>query len=160
MASWRIAQKPNDHLHSVLKAKYFPESSIWRPNLNTPKSGFWASVLKVLPILKTHVSYQLTQGNISIWNTPWYSSWATIYEDLIIQPNGFNYPALVKDLWIPGQKTWNNELIDILFVPSAATIIKQTPIINADDPDFLCWKLTRDGNCNAKSAYHACLQIM
>ena len=138
MSAWRLAQNPNDHLHLVLKAKYFPGASIWRPNPNTPKSAFWTSVLKVLPILKAHTFYQIAQGNISIWNTPWYSSWATIYEDLIIQPTGFTYPALVKDLWNPNCKSWNNGLIDTLFTPLAPAAIKQTPIINAEDPDLLC----------------------
>jgi hypothetical protein len=40
MAAWRIANQPNDFLHSVLKSKYFPDSSIWRPNTNVPKSAF------------------------------------------------------------------------------------------------------------------------
>jgi hypothetical protein len=48
MAAWRIADNPNDLLHKVVKAKYFHDTSIWRPNPNIPKSAFWASVLKVL----------------------------------------------------------------------------------------------------------------
>jgi hypothetical protein len=40
MAAWRIAQNPDDFLHKVLKAKYFHDSSIWRPNSNVPKSAF------------------------------------------------------------------------------------------------------------------------
>jgi hypothetical protein len=44
MAAWRIANQPNDFLHAVLKSKYFPDSSIWRPKPNTPNSAFWASI--------------------------------------------------------------------------------------------------------------------
>jgi hypothetical protein len=35
MAAWRIADQLNELLHAVLKAKYFPDSSIWRPKPNT-----------------------------------------------------------------------------------------------------------------------------
>ena len=104
MAAWRIAQNPNDNLHKVLQSKYFPDSSIWRPKPNAPKSAFWASILKILPILKAHSFYQLTEGNLSIWSSPWCSSWASIYDDLIIQQPGFVYPALVKELWLPDHK--------------------------------------------------------
>jgi hypothetical protein len=40
MSAWRIAQNVDDFLHKILKAKYFPDSSIWRPNSNVPKSDF------------------------------------------------------------------------------------------------------------------------
>uniref|UniRef100_A0A8R7PUH5 Reverse transcriptase zinc-binding domain-containing protein n=1 Tax=Triticum urartu TaxID=4572 RepID=A0A8R7PUH5_TRIUA len=33
---------------------------------SSPKSAFWTSVLKMMPKLKAHSFYQLTQGNISI----------------------------------------------------------------------------------------------
>jgi hypothetical protein len=115
MAAWRLADQPNNFLHLVLKSKYFPDSSIWRPNLNAPKSAFWASILKILSILKAHSFYQITMGQISIWSTPWCESWAQIYDNLIIQPKNYSYPSQVKDLWISGQKIWNSQLIDTLF---------------------------------------------
>jgi hypothetical protein len=157
MAAWRIADHPNNFLHAVLKSKYFPSSSIWRPNPNTPKTAFWASIIKILPILKAHCFYQLTQGHISIWSTPWCQNWTHIYDSLIIQHDGFIYPAQVKDLWLPNQKQWNHQFIDTLFQQPMASIIKSTDIIYSQDNDILCWKLTPSGQCNTKSAYRACL---
>jgi hypothetical protein len=154
MASWRIVDQPNDFLHAILKSKYFPANS------NIPKYAFWASILKMLPILKTHCFYQVTQGNISIWSTPWCDGWSDIYNALIIQPANFSYPAKIKDLWIPNQRSWNNHLIDTLFLDPLANKIKNTPIICSQDEDILCWKLTPTGKCNTKSAYKACLQNM
>jgi hypothetical protein len=160
MAAWRIADQPNEFLHSVLKSKYFPDSSLWRPNSNAPKSAFWASIIKMLPVLKAHSFYQITQGNISVWSTPWFTDWAHIYDALIIQPAGFSYPAQVKDLWLPNRQVWNTQLIDTLFQIPMAIAIKNTPIISSQDEDILCWKLTPTGKCNTKSAYRACLKNM
>jgi hypothetical protein len=158
MAAWRIADHPNDFLHAVLKSKYFPDSSIWRPSENVPKSAFWASVVKILPILKAHSFYQISIGHISVWSTPWCDDWAQIYDALIIQPANFSYPAQVKDLWVPNQQAWNHNLIDTLFQEPMAHTIKNTPIICSQDAVFLCWKLTPSGKCSSKSAYRACLE--
>ena len=138
MAAWRITDQPSNFLHAFLKSKYFPDSSIWRPNSNAPKSAFWASILKILPILKAHSFYQITEGNISIWSTPWFKNWNNIYDNLIIQPAGFSYPAQVKDLWQPNGKVWNDQLIDALFQAPMAADIKSTPIILAQEMDILC----------------------
>jgi hypothetical protein len=97
-------------------------------------------------------------GQISIWSTPWCESWAQIYDNLIIQPETYSYPSQVKDLWIPGQKIWNSQLIDTLFQEQMAEEIKNTPIITTHDEDCLCWKLTLAGKCSTKSAYKACLE--
>jgi hypothetical protein len=158
MAAWRIADQPDDFLHSILKSKYFPHSSLWRPNSNAPKSAFWASILKMLPLLKAHSFYQITKGQMSVWSTPWCNGWANLYDALIIQSSNYSYPAQVKDLWLPNQQTWNTQLIDTLFQSPMAESIKSTPIIHSTDEDMLCWKLTPTCKCNTKSAYKACLQ--
>ena len=98
-----------------MQSKYFPDSSLWMANRNIPKSAFWASILKVMPLLKSHSFYQITQGNISIWTSPWCSVWERIYDHLIIQNSDFVYPAKVLDLWNSGHKSWNGQLISNLF---------------------------------------------
>jgi hypothetical protein len=158
--AWRIAEQPNNFLHSILKSKYFPDSSIWRPKPNTPKSAFWTSIIKVLPILKSHSFYQIAKGNVSIWSTPWCTDWDTIYDNLLTQQEEFSYPAQVNNLWMPNQKSWNHTLIDKLFRQPMANNIKQIPILPSEENDILCWKLTPSGKCNTKSAYYACLKRM
>uniref|UniRef100_A0ACD5XI67 Uncharacterized protein n=1 Tax=Avena sativa TaxID=4498 RepID=A0ACD5XI67_AVESA len=159
-AAWRIAEKPNSFLHDILKAKYFPSSSIWRPKPNTPKSAFWSSVLKVLPILLQNSWIQLCNGSSSIWSSPWFNGWENIYDNLILQNRDFNYPATINQLWIPGRKEWNYSLVDSLFLQPAAQAIKNTTIVPTEEDDILCWNLTPSGKCNSKSTYRACLQML
>jgi hypothetical protein len=57
MTACRIADNKDTFLHSVLKSKYFPDTSIWRPNVNIHKSACWSCIVKILPILKEHSFY-------------------------------------------------------------------------------------------------------
>ena len=159
-AAWRIVEQPNSHISKVLQSKYFPDTSFWRANHNVPKSTFWTAILKVRPMLINNSFYQLTEGNISIWSSPWYKGWSTIYDHLIIQDSHFVYPAIVRDLWLPNQKLWNTNLICNLFDHDTAAEIIRTPIIQSGGEDLLCWKLTQTGQFNSKSAYKLCLQVM
>jgi hypothetical protein len=152
---------PTPHFRGPKKSKVF-----W--NRVVPSHGYLArrssfpicvDLLGLHTFLQRHYFYQLRDGT-SLWNSPWCATWNHIYDDLIIQPPGFTYPATPKDLWIPNQKVWNNQLIDSLFSPRTATIIKNTAIIQSDQPDILCWQLTPNGKCNSKSAYKACLQVL
>jgi hypothetical protein len=158
--AWRIAQQPESQLYNILKAKYFHDTSIWRAKPNVPKSAFWTSIIKILPLLAKHSFYQITTGNISVWSTPWCPDWQHIHDHLIIQERSFVYPAVVQDLWIPHQKKWNGDLVNTLFDEHMASIITNTPIIQSDEKDILCWDLDPSGNCTTKSSYFLCLQTL
>lgn len=112
----------------------------------------------MMPKLKAHSFYQLTQGNVSIWSTPWCTAWTEVYNQLVIQQPPFVYPAFVKDLWHTNQKRWNHSLVTQLFLQPIASVILNTPIIQDDGPDILCWDLTPNGKYNSKSSYKLCLQ--
>jgi hypothetical protein len=155
-AAWRLAKEPQSHLALILKAKYHSDTSIWRAKTNIAKSAFWTAILKVRPLLISVSFNQIVDGSSSIWSAPWFSMWQHIYDNLIIQPGPFVYPATVKDLWIPNQKKWNVYLINSLFTPETATAILETPIINSEGKDTLVWKLTPSGVCSSKSAYKHC----
>lgn len=155
-AAWRLAKEPQSQLALILKAKYHHDTSIWRAKSDKPKSAFWAAILKVNPLLTSAAFYQIIDGSSSIWSTPWFHGWETIYENLTIRTPPFVYPAVVKDLWLPNQKAWNAELVISLFSSQTANAILQTPIINSDGWDTLVWKLTPAGDCTSKCAYKHC----
>jgi hypothetical protein len=99
-AAWRLAKEPQSHIAQILKAKYHHDTSIWRAKTNKAKSAFWTAILKVRPLLISAAFYQIFDGGSSVWSTPWFSEWETIYDNLIIQPTPFVYPAVVKDFWL------------------------------------------------------------
>ena len=157
-AAWRIVQNPNSNLALILKSKYHAATSFWRANSNCPKSAFWAAILKVKPLLDSACFTQIVDGSSSIWTTPWFNHWQNIYDNLVIQQPPFNYPATIKNLWLPNLKAWDHDLVNSLFVPHVATTILNTPIIHDVGQDMLVWKLTPTGKFSTKSAYRHCFK--
>lgn len=150
---WRILTEEESTTSKVLKAKCFPHSSFWKASSHVPKSAFWTSILKVRPSLIQSCEYQIYKGNTYIWNTPWVPFCDNIHADLIIQNQGFVYPNCISDLWIPGTRRWNVDLIRNLFGNYHANFIANIIVFDGDNPDALIWKHTPSGKCTTKSAY-------
>lgn len=110
-------------------------------------------------IIRTKVRC-LISHQLSIWSSPWCPIWSSIYDHLIIQHQPYIYPSNLKDLWKPNNKAWNENLIYSLFDAEAASIILQTPIIQTEGKDIMCWKHTPTGKCTTKSAYKLCVQVL
>jgi hypothetical protein len=154
---WRVIKEPNSLLAAVLKSKYFTHTSIWRTDTNLPKSAFWSSVLKVLPLMQNSIHLQLAKGNSSIWSSPWCPDWKNIYDHLLTQP-GSICPAIVKDLWHHDTKQWDEQKIASHFDDDFKNKVLQIPIIKANFDDEVCWIHTPNGQCTTKSVYKCFLQ--
>ena len=59
----------------------------------------------------------------------------------------------VSDLLLPNSKQWNLDLIDGLFLPGEAEVIKGIYVPKDNSDDILIWPLTPSGAYSIKSAY-------
>ncbi|EEE50807.1 hypothetical protein OsJ_31193 [Oryza sativa Japonica Group] len=151
-SAWRILTNPNDLLSSVLKSKYFPNTSFWKARTDMPKSAFWSSILQVRDVLEEASVWQLSKGDISIWSQPWCSIWKNIHDQLNLDNLPFHMPDKVSDLW-DENKNWDAQKITQIFDSAAQHSIMQVQIMQGEEEDRLCWKYTPSGVCSAKSAY-------
>lgn len=69
-SAWNIISNPSDLVSQIIQNKYFPNCSFWNASKNISKSVFWSSILKIRQHLSSSSIWQLSQGNISIWNQP------------------------------------------------------------------------------------------
>lgn len=83
-AAWNIAINKNPMLSSVLKGKYYLNSSFWTAKSITTKSVFWSSILQVKKDLASNVKLQIQACNSSIWSSPWCSVWENIHDHLLL----------------------------------------------------------------------------
>lgn len=125
-SAWRIVANPEEQVSQVLKGKYFPNTSFWNASINTAKSVFWSSILKLRKTLKKYVTWQLAECKISIWSQPWCNLDGDIHGYIKLDFVHNLMPAIVADLWTTW-KTWDNQKRNNLFEYRAVNKILQVP---------------------------------
>ena len=141
-------------LSSVLKAKYFPNSTFWKCSKHGSKSVFWSFIQNVRQFLFQNSIFQIHQGNINIWTEPWCQGWDSIHSHIQLPVSVNPIPNQVKDLWYPSTRDWNIPLVQELFDLNFQEFIFQTPIVHLHETDKLIWKPARIGICSSKEAYN------
>ncbi|KAL5557467.1 hypothetical protein UlMin_039703 [Ulmus minor] len=69
---WRIIQKPQSLIAQVLKAKYFPFSSIWEAKALSNASHMWKSVFWGRNLVAPSMRWRVGDGSdISIYHSRW-----------------------------------------------------------------------------------------
>jgi hypothetical protein len=145
--------KPDSLLSKVLKAKYFPKSDFLHAKPSHNMSYTWSSILKASWIFKNGGLWKIGNGeSINVWHDNWlpeqvgHTIWSV--EDKRAPQK------LVKDLIIlPISKTWNNNLVNHLFLPFEANQIMNIPIINTIYLDKFYWPNTKDEVYTVRSWY-------
>ncbi|KAM7269444.1 hypothetical protein ACFE04_024941 [Oxalis oulophora] len=153
-----------EEVASILgKTSFLRRGSHWRKRLRLiwkttgvrkppDSSDSWRSLLKLRPIFKPHVEYQLgAQKAFSFWFDPWVQGKALIDEFLDIEINESNVwrEVTVADLWRHG--TW------LLPDPSTERIaiawdaVQLVTGVN-DNDDKIVWKPLKTGEYTIKSA--------
>lgn len=89
-------------------------------------------------------------SKINTWNSRWVESSGG---GQVLSPQLDSSVMVVKDLFLPGSKLWNTELIDQNFFPWEAESIKRIPVSLHTEEDLLIWPRTPDGIYSVKSAY-------
>lgn len=152
-AAYSIATEKNPLLTAVLKAKYFHNKSFWTANTTGSRSIFWSSIMQVRTDLINNVTYQIQEGNSSIWSTPWISDWGTIHDQLKLPVTVQPLPSKVSDLWIPDTQQWDNNLINDIFHPTILQQIQEIIPVPTQQQDALRWKPAKNGVCTTKAIF-------
>ncbi|KAL5553367.1 hypothetical protein UlMin_040768 [Ulmus minor] len=158
---WRITQNPQSLVVQVLKARYFPYSSIWEAEALSNASYVWKSILWGRNLVAHGMRWRVGNGSkISVYNSRWIPK---PWNFKVCSPRTLPNNSLVADL-LDENGRWNVPLISQMFLNFEAKIILALPrpavgCFSADKQDSYCWHY--DAKClySVKSAYHLGMEL-
>jgi hypothetical protein len=154
--AWRMLVNPESLCARVLKAKYFPETSILEAKPVSGMSYTWQSILKGLDLLKEGVVWRVGDGtDIRIWSDPWLPREGAAQP---ITPRGRCLLTRVCELIDPLTGQWDEALVCNNFWDMDAKTILAIPI-KEEFEDCVAWQYDDKGLFSVKSAYKLFVRI-
>jgi hypothetical protein len=149
---WRLLQSPNSLAATILKAKYYPTSSILEASMGNRPSYIWRSFMTAKPTLQKGLFWRIGCGkNIHIWHDKWVPKPSTymIHSPRVLLDN----QAKVSELIDLNTRRWKAELISEIFLEEDAQLIKSIPLSPFPAEDRIIWNGTKTGIFSVRSAY-------
>jgi hypothetical protein len=154
--AWRLLDNPNSLCGRVLKAKYFPNTSMLEAQPMTGISYTWRSILKGINLLKEGLVWRIGNGEqVKMWSDPWIPRQGS---RIPITPRHQNLLTRVQELIDPITGDWDEVLVRNTFWDVDASEILKIPIRD-DFDDYPAWHVDEKGLFSVKSAYHLYMSI-
>ena len=146
---WRLQQGHDSLVYKVLKAKYFPTSDFSQATLGNNPSFTWRSIMS---LVNYGLQWRLGNGeSIRIWGDKWLPKPSTF---MVSSPRLFMPQDMkVGELIDKAEASWKTGVVDALFLPHEAEIIKAIPISSNLPEDKLIWAWSSNGAFSVKNAY-------
>jgi hypothetical protein len=145
-----MPHNPESLCARVLKAKYFPNTSILEAVAAPGISYTWRSILKGVNLLKEGIVWRVGDGSsINIWTDTWLNRDGARYP---ITPRGQCVLTKVQELINPVDGQWDEELVRQTFMEIDVQTILAIPL-REEFEDFVAWQFDCKGLFLVKSAY-------
>ncbi|KAL5565516.1 hypothetical protein UlMin_028680 [Ulmus minor] len=144
---WRLVTRPSSLAARVLKAKYYPNSSIWEADANDSSSYTWKSILWGRNLVAQGTRWRVGNGeSISIYQ----SRWVPIpWSFRISSPAVLPATSKVSDL-LQEDGRWNKTLIRSSFLEFEADTILNLPRPSSWVYDSYYWHYESKGSYSVK----------
>ena len=150
---WRLQVGHDSLVYRVLKARYFLRCDFIHASMgNNPSYTRW-SLMPTQNLVEEGLRWRVGNGaSIHVWEDRWLpvpSTYKVTSPRMFLQAD-----TRVQELINKDTAEWKSSVIDALFVPHEADIIKSIPISSKLPNDKLIWTETRNGLFTVRSAYH------
>jgi hypothetical protein len=139
---WRLLLDTSSLFHRVFKAKFFPNGTLLDAKLNKRGSYAWQSIIKTRDIILKGVAWRVGDGKtIKIWRDKWLPE--DHHQKILFPGPVMLAESTVSQLFLPNVLHWDDHLIDQLFHPYDAKVIKSIPLSTRSTKDSLFWRGTK-----------------
>ncbi|CAN1143366.1 Putative ribonuclease H protein At1g65750 [Linum perenne] len=154
---WRLLSNPDALVSRVFKARYFPGGDFLTAPCPNGSSPIWQSIHATQGIVRHGYRWRIGDGtNIDVWNSPWLRSDDNFFIDTPQNPDLLG--LRVCDLFIPGLKSWDIEMIHSLFSSRDAAAILNIPLTLPLGRDRRIWHFNRKGEYTVRSCYRIIME--
>ncbi|GER25079.1 RNA-directed DNA polymerase [Striga asiatica] len=150
---WKLLTRPNLLVCKVLKAKYFPQESLFTVPKKKNGSWLWNSWIEVRDSMQEGARYDIRDGkSMKIWEFPWVPS--LLGFKLSSSPTDTTTHLIwVKDLIDQTGRHWNTQLVQSTFTDTEAQTILNIKSLDPLTPDMLVWDSGTNGAFSVSSTY-------
>jgi hypothetical protein len=155
---WRLLKSPESLTAKIIKAKYYPNSSILEAQLGSKPSFAWRSIHSARNLFEQGLIWRIGNGqSVHIWG----DKWIPIPSTYNIQsfPKTLSPRSKVCDLLNREKEGWDQQLLARNFTTEEVAAINSIPISLLSQPDVQVWRGTSSGDFSVKSAYHLATEI-
>ena len=134
--AWRLLHHKESLFYRVFNTTIFPNCSIMEAPKSSAGSYAWHNILKGHDVLLKGAKWRVGNGkSVGVWLDAWLPSHN---HPRVLSPivEGFE-EAQVADLIEPESRQWDSNLIQCLFIPSKAKLIRSIPLCSAATNDKL-----------------------
>ncbi|KAG6730953.1 hypothetical protein I3842_01G105500, partial [Carya illinoinensis] len=147
---WRIRMFLDTLSSKILKAKYFPNTSLSHASCGPKSLYLWKSLHQSIPLVEECLIWRVGDGTrIRIWKAKWLNRPST---HMIQSPMSvLSKNSIVADLIDPHSRWWKVDLLHAIFQQEDIKEIMRLPVSIFPTADKLIWKGTVNGHFSVRS---------
>lgn len=149
---WKLITKPESFVAKLLKARYYPRTSVNEAKLGHNPSFVWRSILAAKDVVVSGSRIQIGSGqNVLIGQEPWLPDINSGFTSSLL--NEELAVAKVSSLMVPNQRCWDLDVIADIFNSRDKDLILQIPLSNRRESDVWYWLHDPCGAYSVRSCY-------